>query len=774
MNQELRIMVRADGTTQVVREFDRVKASANQAEAAGKMQGITPALKSAIVQIGLMAAAYISLTRAIGLMTQAHANANAGIESERRITATLQATGRAANTTTKEMADLATQLQRVSNFGDEELLDNAINSLLRYDAISKDMPPRLSQLTIDMAGSMGGLEGAARMIGLVFNNAEMAINRLKRTGLLSKEQEDMAKSFIAINDVAAAQGVLLDSLQTKFAGQAAAGINAATQLKAVWGDYLESIGRKSEGTFNSMKVGLTSFLIAQTDAINGSLQDIDNAMIQTRINTANFSSNLGIAFKMIIMSLGGVVVTAYGIVADAADAVLLSINNVKAGLLGLTNGLSNIGNRAMEAITGVSSLKDALGDIASDFGKPIAEQGKGLDAFGERTSKALDNWKAMAGNFAREIQSTADLNYKTIMQQMKTPVAGINIDTEGLDFGDIGGGIAEQQAPTMKYLRDMQREMSSAWVAYYDSTGRMSTESLNAKAELYRLEIQEKYAGILGQQQLDEMYNEYLWDMRDKQLQGFADANQAELEAHKKMQNDKLSAQLKYLQAVQPLTQQTLDAQLAAYQREIEAYRELGLSKAQIDEMVAARKAELEKSNMQASIASWREQHEIQADMFDTFQNAFTTGIIGMMQIQIDSNNKALQSFVGMVNAMIQEVSRLIMKLMFAAIFKQIVFGATGLPAAGSVPLGGFDLPGLGAVASPNTGGTLPSVVTNYSITPPVMSSNNRQNEFLQAVNDNITGLRGDLTKIGFNINDQDGFRLMKVVKQAETSYRAL
>ena len=112
--------------------------------------------------------------------------------------------------------------------------------------------------------------------------------------------------------------------------------------------------------------------------------------------------------------MGGVVVTAYGLISDFADAAYKSFNNVANGVKGLYNGLGQIAPRAMEAITGVSSIADALNALKQDFMSPLKDDGFGIEGYGQRTKQNIENWVAMFKNMGAELQNAADMNDKAI------------------------------------------------------------------------------------------------------------------------------------------------------------------------------------------------------------------------------------------------------------------------------------------------------------------------------------------------------------------------
>ena len=82
-------------------------------------------------------------------------------------------------------------------------------------------PPGLGHKPI--LESIGDLEGATISLGKALNEPIQGITALRRQGVqLSEQQEQQIRDFMAVNDVVAAQRVLLAELETQFGGAAAA------------------------------------------------------------------------------------------------------------------------------------------------------------------------------------------------------------------------------------------------------------------------------------------------------------------------------------------------------------------------------------------------------------------------------------------------------------------------------------------------------------------------------------------------------------------------
>ncbi len=197
-----------------------------------KLNGLGASFKSIASTVAASVAAMVSFRNAIEFATDAISNYENAIQATRQLDATLVSTGRAAEFTSQELKNMASELQALSNFGDEDILQGVTLQLLRFDAIGRDIFPRAQQLVIDLAESMGGVENAARTLGISLADPALGLTRLRRIGVaFNSTQEAQIKNFIETGRVAEAQAVLMSALEERFGGLALASVSATTQMK---------------------------------------------------------------------------------------------------------------------------------------------------------------------------------------------------------------------------------------------------------------------------------------------------------------------------------------------------------------------------------------------------------------------------------------------------------------------------------------------------------------------------------------------------------------
>jgi len=178
---------------------------------------------------------------------------------------TLKSTGSAAGVTSKEIQDYANKMQMLTKFSDDEIISgNAM--LLTFTKIGKEVFPAASDATLDLAQKFGmDLSQASVMLGKALNDPVAGVGALRRIGVaLSAQQEQQIKDFMAVNDIASAQKVILDELAVEVGGMAQAFGGTAAGKMAIFNNQL---GQLKEALGNAIIPTLISFMQAITPLI---------------------------------------------------------------------------------------------------------------------------------------------------------------------------------------------------------------------------------------------------------------------------------------------------------------------------------------------------------------------------------------------------------------------------------------------------------------------------------------------------------------------------
>lgn len=237
---------------------------------------------------------------------------------QERVTAqlnqTLISTKGVAGLTKDELLKMAAGLQKVTRYGDEAIIP-AESLLLTFTKIGKDVFPRVLESVLDVSTAMGqDLKSTVIQLGKALNDPILGLSALSRTGIqFSEQQKKQIKSFVAVNDVASAQKVILEELETQFGGSArAAGTTFAGKMEMLTnriGDLSERIGKAMMPALEDMAKKL--------DAVTASGEEAEGVFIAIEKVfglIANVINNAVNALKMLWTPIIGIVATFVAIV----------------------------------------------------------------------------------------------------------------------------------------------------------------------------------------------------------------------------------------------------------------------------------------------------------------------------------------------------------------------------------------------------------------------------------------------------------------------------
>jgi hypothetical protein len=140
-----------------------------------------------------------------------------------KLGAVLNSTGAAAWTSATQLSAMAKSLEQSMGAPREEIMKmQAV--LLGFRSISGDVFERTTKAIIDMAAVMGGdLAGAANVVGKAIDTPVEGMTALSKQGFIfTQKEKELVASLEAVGKHAEAQNIILEALETTFAGAAAA------------------------------------------------------------------------------------------------------------------------------------------------------------------------------------------------------------------------------------------------------------------------------------------------------------------------------------------------------------------------------------------------------------------------------------------------------------------------------------------------------------------------------------------------------------------------
>lgn len=164
------------------------------------------------------------------------------------VNAVLSATGKTAGFTSKRLQEVASELQEVSKFGDEEILRDVTANFLTFGNIVGPVFERAQKAALNLSTIFKvGLKESTIQLGKALNDPLKGISALSRVGIaFTAQQKTQIETLIRQNKVMEAQGVILDEVAKfydKFASAAAnSPLGKIAQTANALGDAFEDVG----------------------------------------------------------------------------------------------------------------------------------------------------------------------------------------------------------------------------------------------------------------------------------------------------------------------------------------------------------------------------------------------------------------------------------------------------------------------------------------------------------------------------------------------------
>lgn len=227
-------------------------------------------------------------------------------QAEARLEQTIKSTGEAAGLTSEQLISMAEGLQGVTKYGDEAII-GAESLLLTFKEIGGDVFPRALESILDVSEAMGtGLKESSIQVGKALNDPITGLTALRRVGIqFSNSQEELIRGFVKVNDLASAQDVILEELESQFGGVARAAADTATgsfvQLGNTIGDLKEQIGQNIAEGLQPMAEATDTIVrkladwIEKKREINNFLSDFKDGTIEAAVEMDTFNGALKLA-----------------------------------------------------------------------------------------------------------------------------------------------------------------------------------------------------------------------------------------------------------------------------------------------------------------------------------------------------------------------------------------------------------------------------------------------------------------------------------------------
>lgn len=212
--------------------------------------------------------------------------------AETKLSKAIGATGGQAGKTQAEIVKTAKELEKLTGVADTTVI--AMQGILAASkGLKGDNFDRATKAALDLAEVLGGDPvNKAEKLAKALQEPEKALEMLRDEGVsFTKTQQEVVKYFVKMNDIASAQGIILDAIESKYYGASdAAGTHADVMAKLTneYQENLETLGKiisETDGALvPTIEAGI-SVLNAYTPVIAGTT----NAMLALVTSLLDYS-----------------------------------------------------------------------------------------------------------------------------------------------------------------------------------------------------------------------------------------------------------------------------------------------------------------------------------------------------------------------------------------------------------------------------------------------------------------------------------------------------
>lgn len=252
VSTKLSMILTAKGAKRVAADIDNVDGKVKKLDKASKATEKSSARVAgrwkqlgASAKIGAAGAGVLALK----LGKDALAEYREAYKIGKRTNSVIESTGGVAGISAKHVGTLAESISNKTAVDDEEI-QNASNMLLTFQKIRNEAGKnnavfdRATAAAVDLSASgFGSVKSASKMLGKALNDPTKGLAAMSKVGVtFSKGQEDQIKKMVETGDVLGAQKAIMDQVEQKVKGSAAAQADPLDKLNTKWKNILETAG----------------------------------------------------------------------------------------------------------------------------------------------------------------------------------------------------------------------------------------------------------------------------------------------------------------------------------------------------------------------------------------------------------------------------------------------------------------------------------------------------------------------------------------------------
>jgi len=236
----------------------------------------------ALNEVGALAVkSFAAVGAAVAGVTKLYADQE---QTEKKLETVLKSTGNAAGFTAEQLKQQARELQKITTFGDEAIIE--MQALLATFVNIKNTEFRDAEMSIMNISTLMGtsLKESAVQVGKALNDPIKGVSALTRVGVsFTDKQKETIEQLQKTGQTAKAQRIILAELNKEFGGQAAAAANTFAGKMKQLRNSVSDVGEAVGGFFiphiteaaKVLKRFVDAIQVEVIDALGGDLSKLD-------------------------------------------------------------------------------------------------------------------------------------------------------------------------------------------------------------------------------------------------------------------------------------------------------------------------------------------------------------------------------------------------------------------------------------------------------------------------------------------------------------------
>ena len=423
----------------------------------------------------------------------------AGKETEEATAAVKQALtsmGDGAGYSFEQLSDMASALQKVTTFDDDDIMAKVTANLLTFGKVQGKVFERAQVAALNLSARLGqDLQTSAIQLGKALNDPVKGVTALTRVGVsFTAEQKEQIKAMVEAGDTAKAQALILGELEKQYGGQAEALAKTDPgRMTQAWnqiGEVMETVGQ----IILPILADLSVYVKDAAEWFNA----LDPSVQKTAVAIAAFAAAAGPVLVVV-----GTMVSSFAALAPLLPVIGAAFTAML-GPIGLVTAAIGL---AVAAWANWDTIKASAPQIAAAVEAALTVIKTGLDGFITHMQLTMQLLKQvfsgdLSAAFATLQQILSNL-LSTLGQQLETVWPGI--------IENVKARIAE----LVKAFVDLKDQAIAAVVAMVTAIQDYMTQKLNAvfdavnaKIEAVKQTFLDLYDAVVGHSYVPDMVSE--------------------------------------------------------------------------------------------------------------------------------------------------------------------------------------------------------------------------------------------------------------------------